>query len=70
MKLVVLLAASLCLAIAQHTCGGKENTNPVITGDMVVVDKTKNALKMRVQEDTNNITIVHLYGSAKEMGEA
>ena len=44
--------------------------NDIITGDAVLIAKAKNALKMHVPQDTNKITIVHLYGSAKDVGVA
>lgn len=70
MKVVAVVVSLLALSLAQHTCGGKPNMNDIIIGSPVLVDKAKNALKMHVPQDTNNITIVHLYGSAKEMGVA
>ena len=70
MKIVALALFLLGLAYSQHTCGGKPNMNDIITGDAVLIAKAKNALKMHVPQDTNKITIVRLYGSAKDVGVA
>ena len=70
MKELAVLVVLLGLIYAQHTCGGSPNMHDIISGEAVLISQAKNALKMRVPQDTNNITIVHLYGAPREVGLA
>ena len=69
-KMFALLAiAALCApAWAQYNCSGTPNTKPVWTAAPVFVRKTTNGALYQAGDAVQNISVVHLYGSAYELG--
>lgn len=55
---------------ADYNCSGKPNTKPVWTAAPVLVRKVTNGAYYVSGDATQNISVVHLYGSAYELGYA
>lgn len=71
---IVLSLVLFCIATAttavDPSCKGQPNTNPVWRGEPTLVSTTTNGKRYIVGEGDDRIHLVHVYGSAYEMGEA
>lgn len=66
----VVFAAVLAGAHAQTGCSGTPNLNPVYTSAPVLVGKVPNGVRYTVGDMTPALTVLHLYGSDFEQGQA
>jgi hypothetical protein len=65
---LVAIGAFSCAAAANFNCSGTPNTKPVWTTEPALVRKVSNGAYFVSGDATQNISVVHLYGSAYELG--
>lgn len=66
----LLLALAVGLAAAESTCDGVDNNLPVWDGDLTLLSTVPNGKLYVAGLDGNKVKVMHLYGSALEMGVA